>query len=631
MPFAGLPEGAQILPAGLPEGAKVLTADQNTDPQTGTPIIDVPGGEMTTAEKLNNPYFDIKTAEQLREEMKKNVQPVIDEMGPVGKTVTGIGAGMYDVAKGVQQAGAELGNKVGLVSNDTLSRITREGQEARDVFAPLKNQSTAAMVGDIVGRIAPWLAVPAGAPEGALARILVGAGTGAGMGALEFTPEDGSRVENAVKGAALGGAGAGVLAGVSKAYNAAATNPLAEITTQKLSDRFKIPVTLSELTGKANRTDTLMERVPGPFGIKGFREAQQQAAKNAATEHFAQYTIDPALDSTAAMKVANDAHLDELYNVVRQNAESIPQAAAPEVKQAAMEMLDRYPGVFDAIQDTHLKKILQNIVLDTKDRVVQVPGAPAPALNIGNVHAVPDSASTTAAKFSFDDLWALRKGIGKEIGDASTGTAKGQLSAIYAAVSNDMDAMLAGHSDEAVKAFREANDAFKQYSLKFDVLRQAYDKAMGTTGAGTAGFFSPQKYGTALKNLANDPTYKKNVKWSPGEIEEMTGLANILQVTKRAGQFMENPPTGNRWGLPSIAGAAGGGSYLAGGLAATAKTAGTGALAALVTKFITTTPAGKRLALAASKAEPTSPTMTFIMNQVYNQLPKLAVSAGAGE
>lgn len=142
------------------------------------------------------------------------------------------------------------------------------------------------------------------------------------------------------------------------------------------------------------------------------------------------------------------------------------------------------------------------------------------------------------------------------------------------------------------------------------------------------GFFSPQKYGTALKNLANDPTYKKNIRWSPQEIEEMTGLANILQVTKRAGQFMENPPTGNRFGLPTLATATGGGAYMAGGLAATLKTAGGAVVTSTIVKLLTTTQAGKRLALSASKIEPTDPFMGVIVRQVYNQLPKFAAEAG---
>lgn len=657
MPYAGLPEGAEILPEGLPEGAQLLDSD-------GNPIIDVVanGEDMSVAEKLNNPFFGIDTPEKLRAEMKKSnsggAQSVMGIATPrqrdeatrlkedANNTLIGIGAGMYDAYKGVQQAGAEGGAALGMVKPETVAKITREGQSARDDFAPLKKQSTAANVGEFAGKLAPFLAIPAGAPTGALARFAVGAGTGGLMGATEFVPEGGSRALNTAVGAGMGGAGSLALSGAGKLYNAVKENPLARFAVNNLSERFKIPTTLSELTGGSNRTDTIMERVPSIFGIGGFRKEQQAAAKAAATEHFGKYVIDPTLDSTAAMKVANDAHLDDLYQVVRQHANSIPQATAPEVKAAATELLDRYPAVFETIQDSKVKRILQDIVDDTatKSKTIDVMdefGKPVTTPGIGGGHGgakpVPVSLLDASGKvirqkvepkFSFDDLWSLRKGIGQAMGGAKTPTESAQLGRIYSAVSDDMDTMLANQGDDSLKAFKDANDAFKQYSLKFDAMRQAYDKAIHNVGAGTQGFFSPQKYGTALKNLANDPAYKKNIKWSPQEVEEMTGLANILQVTKRAGQFMENPPTGNRWGMPSLATAAGGGAYYAGGVAATIKTAGAAATASLVTKFLTTTRAGKQLALSASRIEPIDPMMGAIVRQIYNQLPKFAAEAG---
>jgi hypothetical protein len=621
------------------------------------PIIDITAdaGMKSVAEDMNDgtPYNASTLKEAIGVSKKfdpANAQPVIDEMGPLQKGIVGVGAGMYDAYKGIQQAGAEAGQAMGLVEPETVQRITQEGQEAREVFAPLKEQSTAATIGEFVGKTAPYLPIPAGGGVGGLARFAAGTGAGAVMGATEFVPEGGSRGMNTVIGAGLGGAGAAALHGAGKLYNAAAENPLAKFATQKLSEKFKIPVTLSELTGKADRTDAIMERVPSFFGIKGFREEQQAAAKAAATDHFGKYVVDPTLDSTAAMQVANDAHLDDLYAVVRQNATSIPQASAPQVKAAATELLDRYPAVFETIQDTKVKRILANIaddtatksktidVMDDLGRPVTTPGTgggghggPKPvAVSILDASGKPIR-QKVEPKFSFDDLWTLRKGIGQAKGGAKTPTEAAQLGRIYAAVSDDMDTMLAGQGGSELKAFKEANDAFKQYGLKFDVLRQAYDKAMGTTGAGNMGFFSPQKYGVALKNLANDPTYKKNITWSSGEIAEMTGLANILQVTKRAGQFMENPPTGNRWGMPTLTTAAGGGAYAAGGIAATAKTAGLAGTAALVTKFITTSPAGQRLAVAASRIQPQSRTMGVLMNQVYSQLPKFTAEMGLSD
>ena len=179
--------------------------------------------------------------------------------------------------------------------------------------------------------------------------------------------------------------------------------------------------------------------------------------------------------------------------------------------------------------------------------------------------------------------------------DAGTETARGQFKRVYAAVSDDIDSMLNNAGGSAANDFRAANNAFKQYSVKFDVLREAYDKAIGTTKAGE--FFSPKKFSTDLKNLANDPSYKKNVNWTQGEVEEMTGLANILQVAKRSGQFLEDPPTGQRYGAISALGSIIGAASYAGGTAGAIKSGGTLAGTSLVAKFLTTSEAGKRLLL----------------------------------
>lgn len=528
----------------------------------------------------------------------------------------GLGKGMYMVGKGVQQLSGEAGAAVGIPGAADMAQAAKADRASAEAdFAPLRERSTAAKIGEFAGEVIPFAAVPGGVAGGAVKRAATAGLSGGLIGAV-MEPDDPG--VGAAKGAALGAGSSAVLSGVGKVANAA-MGKLPANANRELSEKFGIPLTLSEEAGGVgSKTDTLMEQVPSFFGIKGFRQAQQQAAKDAATAHFGKYVMDPTLDSTAAMKVANDAHLDDLYQTVRANATSMPKAAAPEVKKVAGEMLDRYPGVFDSIQDTHIKRILSDIKGDTSTKTV---GA-----GVLNAQGQPITRQVEPL-FTFDDLWTLRKGLGTELGDASTNTARSQLSALYSAVSTDMEAMMSvGGGGKAMRDFKAANDAFKQYSVKFDAMREAYDKAAGTIGAGE--HFSPKKYSTALKNLANDPRYKKHVKWSEGEVEEMTGLANILQVSKRAGQFTENPPTGNRWGLPSLAASAGGGSFLAGGAAATAKTAGASAASALLVKFITTTRAGKNLALSASKLNPEGRGMQRLMDELYNQLPKAVVAVG---
>ena len=141
-------------------------------------------------------------------------------------------------------------------------------------------------------------------------------------------------------------------------------------------------------------------------------------------------------------------------------------------------------------------------------------------------------------------------------------------------------------------------------------MQDAYDKAVGTVGAGE--FFSPKKFSTSLKNMiAKDKEYGT---FKPQEIERMTGLANIMQVVKRAGQFRENPPTGNRFVDLAL-----GGGAVAGGFMAPEAVA-MGVATTGIVKFLTTTASGKRLAMIAAKTEPNSSAMNLIMRNMAKDM-----------
>lgn len=601
----------------------------------------------------------------------KKPEAVKQDISGPEQFLIGLGAGFTDFGKGVQQLGAVTGEKLGLVSPETVQRITAEGQESRDALKPLLTKDTSvqhgseqevmgiasqgdretasrftpAGIGNFVGKVLPYSTMPGGVAGGALKRAGTSAIAGGAMGLAEFVPEGGSRAVNTAVGATLGAGTSAALSGAGKVFNGFTTDPLEKSLINQQSKQFNIPTTLSEVTGGSSKIDSIMETMPWKFGTSKFRAQQQEAAKTAATKQFSQYVVDPSLDSTAAMKEANKAHIDTLYEKVRTSAAAVPKGSAPETKQVAAELLERYPAVFETLQDNKMKRIITDIVGDTQTKTKTIDvfdefGNPRTTPGIGGGHGgskpVPVSLLDATGKpirqkvepqFSFDDLWELRKGVGQAIGGAKTPTESAQLNALLSSVSNDMENMVRGKGG-AYGDLVAANDAFKQYSVKFDAMREAYDKAIGTVGSNTAGFFSPQRYGVELKRLANDPKYKKNIKWSDNEVSEMTGLANILQVTKRAGQFMENPPTGARWGIPTVGSALGGSAAIAGGAAAVATTVGTAVGAALITKFLTTTNRGKSLVLAASKVEPTSKAMQHIINQVYNQLPKFAEEAG---
>lgn len=530
----------------------------------------------------------------------------IKNMSTPEKFLTGVGKGMYDLYKGVQQKGAQLGNLVGIVDDSTVKRITKEGQDSQDLYAPLGKESLAARIGEFTGGVVPTLPIPGGVAGGILKRLGTSALAGGAMGAAQFTPEGGSTLANTLLGAGGGALGSAALSGAGKVVNAArgkAKTPVSD-----LAEKLGIRTTLGEETGNpvTQKVETWLESVPSVLGLGGFRKKQRQEAENASRNLLAKYMVDP---TSANPQKANEDFVNNLYESMKQNARvgnvKIPAA---DTKTAALDLIDRYPAVFESIQDTRTKGILKNIIGDTKDVVKKSPLLDAQGNPITSVQT---------PTFDFDTLWELRKGVGQAAKDARTDTATGVLNRIYAAVTNDMDTLFSKTNTPAGQMFREANDAFKQYKVKYDLVQKAFDIAVGERGGLEA--FSPKRLSTLLKNIAYEQ--KDKTLFRPGEIEEMTGLANILQTVKRAGQYMENPPTGNRWGPLAILT---GGLGYAGGIK--------GAAAAItpiaVARFLTGTKAGKNLALAASKVEADSPAMQTIVNQIYQQLPKFAAQAG---
>jgi hypothetical protein len=580
--------------------------------------------------------------ENIGKKKSESAKPDNSDIGSLQEFAIGAGKGAENIVLGAKQRLAQAGSFLGLTSPELAKKYQEQAAENDRVFATLsegqpktvsrsyldkgewKTQESQlgnpAKMGEIAGEMGMLSPLPGGSTGGFVRRGLTAAASGSVAGLLQPTKEGESSLKNAAVGAVAGGATSAALSGMGKLYNAVATKaPENEVT--KLSEKYGIRASLGEILDNpiVKKMETWLEAVP-LIGLKGFRKKQNQEAVQAASDHFAQYVVDPASaqGTTAAMKVANNMHLDDLYDTVRKNAKILPMVEATELKPATVELLDRFPDVFNSVQDTKIKKILTNIKGDVETKTVDT-GLVSPSGKPLTKKEVPT--------FSFDDLWELRKGIGKEIQDSRTDTAKGILKKVYSAVSDDLDTLLSQSKTPVLEQFKAANEAFKQYSVKFDVLRQAYDKATGTTGAGE--MFSPKTYSTALKNLANDPNYKKNVKWSPEEIENMTGLANILQVTKRAGQFAENPPTGNRWGVPMVAAEVTG--YLAkgtvGGVAATGAMIGGTALAS----FLTGTKIGQNLVRVASKVEPNSQAMKRIVDVIYNQMPKVAAVEGTQE
>jgi len=518
---------------------------------------------------------------------------LVESMSLPEKMLVSLGKGMSDIPNGIAQI-------FGLKSAEDIA-------EERRLFEPVRQSGgIPAKVSEMVGEVLPTIAIPGGVSGNILKRVGTATLAGGSIGAMLPIAPGESRAKNTLVGGVLGGGTTGALGVAGKILNLFKKSPAT------LGQAHGIRTTLGEDLDNniLKHAESQLEQIP-IIGLQGFRKKQQAEAEQAAKNFFGQYVVNPTLETTAAMKSSNDAYINGLYDSVRHLGSTLPSIHPANVKQRTSELLQQYPSIFESIQDGQVKKILKNIAGDVKDTTVNT--------GVLNAQGQPIN-RTQQAMTNFDDMWMLRKGLGQEKRDAPTDTAKWVYQQLYDAVNEDMNTMFNVPGSIVGKEFKKANDAFIQYDIKFDVLRQAYDKAMGTTKAGE--MFSPKKFSTELKNLANDPQYKKNIKWTPDEVQEMTGLANILQVVKRAGQFAENPPTGLRYGLLSTLTGMGAAGGMAGGVAGgVGAVAGAGTIAG-VTTFLTTTQAGKKIARSASKIEPRSYQMKILMDQIYNQLPK---------
>lgn len=166
--------------------------------------------------------------------------------------------------------------------------------------------------------------------------------------------------------------------------------------------------------------------------------------------------------------------------------------------------------------------------------------------------------------------------------------------------------MKAGKGDKAANFYKNL-DPKGQAALRYQMAENALSKATNES----TGSFSPAKFALEFERM--NASY--NSVFKGGDKAQMDGFIKLMRHVERAGQYMENPPTGNRV-IP----------YLLGGAAVMEPTsiATTGALSGTM-KVLFTTEAGKRILLAAKDLPPNSPKMASLLMQAQ----KLAVAGGA--
>jgi hypothetical protein len=163
----------------------------------------------------------------------------------------------------------------------------------------------------------------------------------------------------------------------------------------------------------------------------------------------------------------------------------------------------------------------------------------------------------------------------------------------------------AGKGDRA-QNFYNALDPKGQAAVRYGMVQNAVDAATNPTNGLDGASFSPARFAQNLERLkdASGVAFKGMDKF------QLDGLTNLMRHVERAGQFAENPPTGNRL-APLL---------MSGGVGAAAATGhapelAAGWLSAAGLKQLLTTKTGQRILLAASDMKPGSPAMEKLLQQ----------------
>lgn len=186
-----------------------------------------------------------------------------------------------------------------------------------------------------------------------------------------------------------------------------------------------------------------------------------------------------------------------------------------------------------------------------------------------------------------------------------------------AAVSNEPDQIFqqfikAGKGDRA-QQFYNALDDKGRAAVRYNMVEKAVEDSINPQ----SGIFSPQKFFTSVDKL--DKAY--GVFFKPKDLAEIRGFQNLMGHITRAGQYAENPPTGQRVIPFLIAGAAGTAAKMA-----RAHPVGAAASAALfgAMRGLFTTTRGRNLLLRAYGIKPGTSPMESTWQDVGREMPRVS-------
>lgn len=621
---------------------------------------------------------DLGRAQPIKIEVKAEKPSFLADVGAgMDKIYSGVAQGAEYAADGIRGGlNRLLGTNL---ETDRYERYTKYKADERKTYNEARKSSgKGTNVGEFIGETVATLPLAALGKGYGAAKVLSipgaavtaqNAGLGALIGGVGFAENAEQRKKN-VKAGAIGGAVGGVVAkkagdAVTKAINIKQGRlaPAAQ-EIDELGKKFNVKTSVGDVGRNPiiQKTEVAMEQIP-VVGTSKFRQTQHEQTKTAATQVVdalktklddVDYKSIPKIQAAASAGDRNAIRILGIVNDAGDDTGKILQAAA-EIKnwrgqRVASQMYDRVQNLagdgaiapnktVQAIDDiiTNDSKVtpnkeLQSELLDIRKNLVD--------MNIKKdfkeMRAVQSRLGELVDKWgrqgeSTTGFTRVRTAIDDDIIDFAQSSGNTKLfaelkraNALYrqlqsgkdkafakAASSAEPDQVFAnfmkvGKGDKAANFYRNL-DPKGQAALRYQMAQNALDKATNES----TGSFSPAKFALEFERMS--APYSNIFKG--GDKAQMDGFVKLMRHVERSGQYMENPPTGNR--LVGV---------LMGGAAVMEPTAmaTTGGIAGSL-KLLFTTEAGKRILLAAKDLPPNSPKMANLLIQ----LQKLGTTAGA--
>ena len=558
------------------------------------------------------------------------------------------------------------GLKTANKNHETVRKANNQGADIVGIATDIATTIPLSMASGGVG------VLKAGAPllsKAGAAFLGENAALGALVGATGVHENNTERLKS-MRNGAIGGAVGGVVGkkigdGVTKAINVKQGRLVPNA--QEIDDlgkQFKVKTTVGDIGRNqlVQKTEVAMESIP-LVGTSKFRQAQHGQAKEAATNvvDALKTKLDDvdykAISKIRVAAITGDKNANRIMGIVNgagDDTGKILQAAA-EIKnwrgqRISSQMYDRVSKLAGS------GTVAPNKTVQAIDDVIANDSRVTPNRELlGEINSIRKNLLDPNINTNFREMRAVQSRLGELVdewgrqGRSTSGLTKirtaidddildfaqssgntklfGELkraNALYGQLQSGKDKAFAAslRSDKPDEIFNQfmkvgkgdkASNFYKnldpkgQAALRYQMAENALSKATNES----TGSFSPANFALEFERM-NAPYSKV---FNGADKAQMDGFVKLMRHVERAGQYMENPPTGNRLIPALLTGAA---------VMEPTAMATTGGIAGTL-KVLFTTEAGKRILLAAKDLPPGS----VKFNNLLQMAQKLGTQTGA--